>query len=441
MGECCLPVTPMRAARRGFLSTANWHSARHSLPPNTQTYIGQSSADLIAKVKSGEIVGAMIKGVPLDPEGELLTFPSTTITPQAVFFAPGSESESMQEAVDAALVRMLAAGKAQEARQNNPPNNCAQPKLTALAEPQRLIRAPRVLLRVDIEIHTCKSQEDHLDSFPFPPAADVLAGADSVLKDVLQTRVLKVTEYAGSAHSTGCEHECACGTDASLTPTCTGTATNTAATPDCAAAFAAAGDTLAASCPDGCTHFATPAWFPAGSTADCYTLGDSWDPATHCCACRPNSMTCTEGDNCEDPHAHSALPLCADLTYALDPRRPQGHRTATTRWLGGTPTAASPASGRSSQTAWLLSSKTSTVQVGAACLFSRRSIKESDVEARMCADIVHERVWCGWTCTQALLAGEAHMSAPYFLLDGFTFGRSRVSQMATSCTTMGGPNT
>ena len=137
----------MRAARRGFLSGANWHSARHSLPPNTQTYIGQSSADLIAKVKSGEIVRAMIKGVPLDPEGELLTFPSTTITPQAVFFKPGGESESMQEAVDAALVRMLAAGKAQEARQNNPPNICAQPKLTALAAQQRLIRAPRVAAR------------------------------------------------------------------------------------------------------------------------------------------------------------------------------------------------------------------------------------------------------------------------------------------------------
>ena len=63
------------------------------------------------------------------------------------------------------------------------------------------------------------------------------------------------------------------------------------------------------------------------------------------------------------------------------------------------------------------------------------------MEAWLCADIVHERVWCGSTCTHALLAGEAHMSAPYFLLDGFTFGRSRVSQMATSCTTMGGPNT
>ena len=294
----------MLAARRGFLSGANWHSARHSLPPNTQTYIGESSADLIAKVKSGEIVGAMIKGVPLDPEGELLTFPSTTITPQAVFFKPGSESESMQEAVDAALVRMLAAGKAQEARQNNPPNNCAQPKLTALAAQQRLIRAPRVLLRVDIEIHTCKSQEDHLGNFPFPPAVDVLAGADSVLKDVLETRVLKVTEYAGSAHSTGCEHECACGTDASLTPTCTGTATDTVATPDCAAAFASAGDALAASCPEGCTHFATPDWF--SGTADCFPFGDSWDQTTHCCACRADSMTCEEGDYCEDP---PALPL------------------------------------------------------------------------------------------------------------------------------------
>jgi hypothetical protein len=52
-----------------------------------------------------------------------------------------------------------------------------------------------------------------------------------------------------------------------------------------------------------------------------------------------------------------------------------------------------------------------------------------------------ERVWCGWTCNQALLAGEAHFSAPYFLLDGFYDGRSRISQLGTSCTTMGGPNT
>merc|ERR1719428_2289679 len=35
---------------------------------------------------------------------------------------------------------------------------------------------------------------------------------------------------------------------------CGGTATDTTATPDCAAAFAAASDTLAASCPAGCTY-------------------------------------------------------------------------------------------------------------------------------------------------------------------------------------------
>ena len=39
--------------------------------------------------------------------------------------------------------------------------------------------------------------------------------------------------------------------------TCTGTATDTSATPDCAAAFAGASDALAASCPAGCTY--TPA--------------------------------------------------------------------------------------------------------------------------------------------------------------------------------------
>ena len=45
------------------------------------------------------------------------------------------------------------------------------------------------MLRVDIESHTCKSQEDHLGNFPFPPAVDVLAGADSVLKDVLHEAI------------------------------------------------------------------------------------------------------------------------------------------------------------------------------------------------------------------------------------------------------------
>merc|ERR1719428_1336445 len=35
---------------------------------------------------------------------------------------------------------------------------------------------------------------------------------------------------------------------------CGGTATDTTATPDCAAAFAAAANTLAASCPAGCTY-------------------------------------------------------------------------------------------------------------------------------------------------------------------------------------------
>jgi hypothetical protein len=154
---------PLRTV--GFLSVANWHSAKHSLPTNTLTYISElgSPSDLIAKVEDGTIIAAMIKGEPLDENSILHMWPSDTVTPQAVLLAPGDQSRSMTEAVDAAIVRMLSKGKAQEARQNNMPNNY-------------------------MEIHTCKSQADHLDSFPFPPAADVLDGPDSVLKAVLTTR-------------------------------------------------------------------------------------------------------------------------------------------------------------------------------------------------------------------------------------------------------------
>ena len=152
---------PLRTV--GFLSVANWHSAKHSLPTNTLRDISTTTGELIAKVESGAIIAAMIKGEPLDEDNILHTWPSDTVTPQAVLLAPGSQSRSMTEAVDAAIVRMLSKGKAQEARQNNMPNNY-------------------------MEIHTCKSQADHLGSFPFPPAADVLSGPDSVLKAVLTTR-------------------------------------------------------------------------------------------------------------------------------------------------------------------------------------------------------------------------------------------------------------
>ena len=114
---------------------------------------------------NGEIIAAMIKGAPLDPNDVLNTWPSDTVTPQSVFLAPGQQSRSMTEAVDASIVRMLSAGKAQEARQNNLPNN-------------------------HMEIHTCKAQGDDLDKFPFPPADLVMSGPDSVLKTVLTTRAL-----------------------------------------------------------------------------------------------------------------------------------------------------------------------------------------------------------------------------------------------------------
>jgi hypothetical protein len=64
-----------------------------------------------------------------------------------------------------------------------------------------------------------------------------------------------------------------------------------------------------------------------------------------------------------------------------------------------------------------------------------------EFKAEYGADIELERVWCGWTCTQALLAGAVHMTGPYFLADGFTNDRARSKELAMSCTTMGGHNT
>lgn len=149
----------------GFLSEANYHSARHSLPATAFAYIADNADEMRVKVENGEIIAAMIKGAPLDPNDVLNKWPSDTVTPQAVFLAPGQQSRSMTEAVDASIVRMLSAGKAQEARQNNLPNN-------------------------HMEIHTCKAQADDLDKFPFPPADLVMSGSDSVLKTVLTTRAL-----------------------------------------------------------------------------------------------------------------------------------------------------------------------------------------------------------------------------------------------------------
>ena len=305
----------------GFLSAANWHSAMHTLPPNTQKRIAASTGELVQLVESGEIVGAVINGVPLDPNGVLQTFISETVTPKAVLFKPGAGSRSMQEAIDASIVRMLAKGKAQDARQNNLPNSY-------------------------LEIHNCKALESDWYRFPFPNETAVLTGPDSVLKRVLQTRTLKTAEYAASAHSSGCGAQCLCSdTNAA---SCINTSDTTNA--GCANDFAAAPGTAASNCASGCRYF------PGTSSAACVSLGDSWDPQQRCCACTANS-SCTVGDD-----------------WAQD----------------GDYTASPPTGFWPEYTDALL----------------------AEFKAAYGADITLERVWCGWTCTELLLSGDADISAP-----------------------------
>lgn len=167
----------------GFLSAANWHPVKHALPLNTVAYFGTSTDDLINKVKSGDLVAALIKGMPLDPGNNLNTWQSATVTTQAMFFTPNSNSNDLHNAMDAALVRMLAKGKAQQAKLDHPPNN-------------------------HLEVHTCKAQQNDFDKFPFPPAMN----ATGLLADVLTSGTLKMmayAAYAGPNHG-NCQPDCTC---------------------------------------------------------------------------------------------------------------------------------------------------------------------------------------------------------------------------------------
>ena len=71
---------------------------------------------------------------------------------------------------------------------------------------------------------------------------------------------------------------------------CTGTANDIVQTPDCAAAFAGAGDTLPASCPAGCTY--TEAFTQTG----CLYTGHVWDEETDRCSDVSGRGYCEDGD-------------------------------------------------------------------------------------------------------------------------------------------------
>lgn len=165
-----------------FLSQANYDSVHTVLPSSTEAVICdathatcKSTADMIDHIKSGDFVAGLISGLPTaDQAPSLHTFSSTVISLRAMFMAPANSQETphgslataqssyeLSLAVDAAIVRLQSAGKDEEVRQNNLPFEFAA-------------------------VHTCRTDDPSIFTVPNS------AAAEGLLKEVLDTKVLKI---------------------------------------------------------------------------------------------------------------------------------------------------------------------------------------------------------------------------------------------------------
>jgi len=149
----------------GFLSDANYRSIHTVLSPMVVPVIYSDTDDLYAAVENGNVVAAMISGLP-DTQ-RFSVFSTGLISPRTFQMKPGADSRHLMEAVDAAVVRTHNAAEVLQAQERNPPFQA-------------------------VEVHTCRS--DDPSKVPFPDNAS----ATGLLQDVLQTRRLRILAY-GSA--------------------------------------------------------------------------------------------------------------------------------------------------------------------------------------------------------------------------------------------------
>ena len=135
--------------RVGFLSQGNYETVKDMLPATTAPIIFSHTADLENAVTNGSLVGGLISGT---PGSEFHHFSSTLVSPRAMLTPDKPASDAsyrpLLEALDAAIVRVIGAGKVTDISRNH----------TKSGKPFAFVA-----------VHTCKPT-DTFAEFPYPTA-------------------------------------------------------------------------------------------------------------------------------------------------------------------------------------------------------------------------------------------------------------------------------
>ena len=122
-------VAPERMFKIGFLSQGNYASVQNELHPSAVPAYYSNSSSLHAAVIADEIIAGMVSGTPDQSLiQDLNVFPSEQISVRAMLVNRSTSSigqedvnEIVLQVIDAALVRVIAAGGVEQCAANNPP--------------------------------------------------------------------------------------------------------------------------------------------------------------------------------------------------------------------------------------------------------------------------------------------------------------------------------
>eukprot|EP00928_Gymnodinium_smaydae_P078902 TRINITY_DN62959_c0_g1_i1.p1 TRINITY_DN62959_c0_g1~~TRINITY_DN62959_c0_g1_i1.p1 ORF type:complete len:363 (-),score=56.29 TRINITY_DN62959_c0_g1_i1:60-1148(-) len=143
LGELYKAIETGSNRKVGFISQANYDSVHTVLPSNTEAVIVEHTDELVEMVRNGTLVAGLLSGVPPNEDKALHTFTSTLISPRAVLLSKDANAADMNDAIDAAIVRIQKASKDHAIARSNPPFEF-------------------------VAIRTCRSDDEA--KFPFPAA-------------------------------------------------------------------------------------------------------------------------------------------------------------------------------------------------------------------------------------------------------------------------------